>query len=91
MCIFSLCNHFLDLVIYPSLCTQIGIAWKEATKVQTEYSVIYVCILVNNCPTRCNCIQFYYIYAKTALHVSDDTVILHQEHMQTVITTSGND
>jgi len=26
---------------------QIGIAWKEAAKVQTEPSVIYVCILLH--------------------------------------------
>ena len=40
---------FRIIYIYPSLCIQIGIAWKEATKVQTEPSVIYVCIHVH-CP-----------------------------------------
>ena len=29
--------------VYNSLGMQIGIAWKEATKVQTELSVICVC------------------------------------------------
>ena len=28
-------------------------------------------------------------FLQTALHVSDDTLIHHQEHIQTVITTSG--
>ena len=30
-------------------------------------------------------------FLQTALHVSDDTLIHHQEHTQTVITTSGTD
>ena len=28
-------------------------------------------------------------YLQTALHVSGDTLIYHQEHIQTLITTSG--
>jgi len=28
-------------------------------------------------------------FLQKALHVSDDTLICHQEHIQTVITTSG--
>jgi len=31
----------------------------------------------------------FIIYLQTALYVSDDTLIHHQEHTQTVITTSG--
>jgi hypothetical protein len=31
----------------------------------------------------------FIIFLQTALHVSDDTLIHHQEHKQTVITTSG--
>ena len=30
----------------------------------------------------------FIIFLQTALHVSDDTLIHHQEHTQTVITTS---
>ena len=29
-------------------------------------------------------------FLQKALHVSDDTLIHHQEHTETVITTSGN-
>ena len=31
----------------------------------------------------------FIIFLQTALHVSDDTLIRHQEHTQTLITTSG--
>ena len=31
----------------------------------------------------------FIVFLQTTLHVSDDTLIHHQEHMQTVITTSG--
>ena len=34
-------------------------------------------------------INSFIIFLQTALHVSDDTLIHHQEHTQTVITTSG--
>ena len=34
-------------------------------------------------------IYSFIIILQTALHVSDDTLIHHQEHTQTVITTSG--
>ena len=34
-------------------------------------------------------IYSFVIFLQTALHVSDDTLIHHQEHTQTVITTSG--
>jgi hypothetical protein len=34
-------------------------------------------------------IYSFIIFLQTALHVSDDTFIHHQEHPQTVITTSG--
>ena len=34
-------------------------------------------------------IYSFIIFLHTALHVSDDTLIHHQEHVQTVITTSG--
>ena len=34
-------------------------------------------------------IYSFIIFLQTALHVLDDTLIHHQEHMQTVITTSG--
>ena len=34
-------------------------------------------------------IYSFIIFLQTALHVSDDTLIHHQEHTQTVITTSG--
>ena len=34
-------------------------------------------------------IYSFIIFLRTALHVSDDTLIHHQEHTQTVITTSG--
>ena len=34
-------------------------------------------------------IYSFIIFLQTALHVSDDTFIHHQEHTQTVITTSG--
>jgi hypothetical protein len=34
-------------------------------------------------------IYSFIILLQTALHVSDDTLIHHQEHTQTVITTSG--
>ena len=34
-------------------------------------------------------IYSFIIFLQTALHVSDDTLIHHQEHIQTVITTSG--
>ena len=34
-------------------------------------------------------IYSFVIFLQTALHVSDDTLIHHQEHIQTVITTSG--
>ena len=33
----------------------------------------------------------FIIFLQTALHVSDDTLIRHQEHIQNVITTSGTD
>ena len=36
-------------------------------------------INVNNCPTRCDYMQFYYI-SVNSLHVSDDTLTHHQEH-----------
>ena len=31
----------------------------------------------------------FIIFLQTALHISNDTVIYHQEHTQNVITTSG--
>ena len=31
----------------------------------------------------------FIIFLQTALHVSDDTLIQRQEHIQTVVTTSG--
>ena len=34
-------------------------------------------------------IYSFIIFLQTGLHVSDDTLIHHQEHIQTVITTSG--
>ena len=34
-------------------------------------------------------IYSFIIFLQTALHVSDDTLIHHQEHTQAVITTSG--
>jgi len=34
-------------------------------------------------------IYSFIIFLQTALHVSDDTLINHQEHTQTVIATSG--
>ena len=34
-------------------------------------------------------IRIFIIFLQPALHVSDDTLIHHQEHTQTVITTSG--
>ena len=34
-------------------------------------------------------VHSFIIFLQTALHVSDDTLIHHQEHTQTVITTSG--
>jgi len=34
-------------------------------------------------------IYSFIIFLQTALHVSDDTLIYHQEHTQTLITTSG--
>ena len=34
-------------------------------------------------------IYSFIIFLQTALHVSDDTLIHHKEHIQTVITTSG--
>ena len=34
-------------------------------------------------------IYSFIIFLQTALHISDDTLIYHQEHPQTVITTSG--
>ena len=34
-------------------------------------------------------IYSFIIFLQTALHVSDDTLIHHQEHTQTVITASG--
>ena len=34
-------------------------------------------------------IYSFIIFLQTALHVSDDTLIHHQKHTQTVITTSG--
>lgn len=34
------------LALYPSLCIQIGFAWKEAEMGQTEPTVIYVCVCV---------------------------------------------
>ena len=34
-------------------------------------------------------IYSFIIFLQTALHVSDDTLIHHQEHTQTVITTCG--
>ena len=34
-------------------------------------------------------IYSFIIFLRTALHVSDDTLICHQEHIQTVITTAG--
>ena len=34
-------------------------------------------------------IYSFIIFLQTTLHVSDDTLIHHQEHTQTVITTSG--
>ena len=37
-------------------------------------------INVNNCPTRCDYIQFN-IFLQTALHVSGDTFTHHQEHV----------
>ena len=43
---------------------------------------------VNKCPTKCDYIQSV-IFLQTALHVSGDTFTHHQEHIQTVITTSG--
>ena len=36
-------------------------------------------------------IYSFIIFLKTALQVSDDTIIRHQEHAQTVITTSATD
>jgi len=36
-------------------------------------------------------IYSFIIFLQTALRVSDDTLIHHQEHIQTVITTSGNE
>ena len=44
--------------------------------------------VVNNCPTRCDYIQFYYIYVNTALRVSGDTFTHHQERL-TVFTTTA--
>jgi len=32
---------------------------------------------------------FLLYFLQTALHVSDDTLVHHQDHIQTVITTSG--
>ena len=34
-------------------------------------------------------IYSFIIFVQTVLHVLDDTLINHQEHTQTVITTSG--
>ena len=34
-------------------------------------------------------IYSFIIFMQTALHISDDTLIHHQEHTQTTITTSG--
>ena len=34
-------------------------------------------------------IYSFIIFLQTALHVSDDILIHHQEHIQTLITTSG--
>ena len=44
-------------------------------------------ININNCSTSCDYMQLYFL--QTAPHVSDDTLIHHQEHVQTVFTTSG--
>ena len=41
---------------------------------------------VNNCPIRCDYIVLLY-FLQTVLHVSDDTLIHHQEHTHIVITS----
>jgi len=46
-------------------------------------------IYVNNCLTRCDYIQFVLYFLQTALHVLDDTLIHHREHIPTVMATCG--
>ena len=51
----------------------------------TEINILYV----NNCPTRYDYIQFYYIFCRQLYMFRNDTLIHHQEHIQTVIKTSS--
>ena len=45
-------------------------------------------IYVNNCPKKMRLYRVLLYFMQTALHVSDDTLIHRQEHIQIVITTS---
>ena len=48
--------------------------------------VMFMSITVQQDATICT----FIIFLQTSLHISDDTLVHNQEHMQTVITASGN-
>ena len=54
----------------------------KAPPIRNRY---FVSIIVQRDAT----IYSFIIFLQTVLHVSDDTLIHHQEHTQSVITTSG--
>ena len=64
------------------------------TGLNNSYGIFYVNGSVHRESTsiivqRDATIYSFIIFLQTALYVSDDTLIHHQEHTQTVITTSG--
>ena len=82
------------LMMIWSLVCQMARKWLNNVHV-AEWLIWILCswvhaswINVNNCPPRCDYIQFI-IFPQTALHVSGDTFTHHQEHMWTVITASS--
>ena len=67
----------VKLWLHSDLCIWAPVSWSQRT----------LRVSVNNCPTRCDYIQFI-IFLSTALHVSGGYSIHHHEHI-TVITASG--
>ena len=59
---------------------ELGENWRIKMKMHIKMSIII---------KRDATIYSFIIFLQTALHISDDTLIHHQEHPQAVITTSG--
>ena len=71
-----------DYIVY--CVTDRIIIWNPSKKVSYRDKDVSVC--VNNCPKDATIYSFI-IFLQRYLHISDDTLIHHQEHNQTIITS----